>query len=74
MIIFSGLNVEGADIVDYSSFSNAVPIITNRKTVVHFVRIDTNDRNRFGFVIKVLTSKELPDPFDINKILSTQKK
>ena len=73
MIVFSGLNLEGIEAVDFKSFPHAVPIITNRKTVVHFIRIDTADRNRFGFVIKVLSAPQLPHPFDINKILLSYK-
>ena len=71
MIVFSGLNGSACDDKDPRTFARAVPIVNNRRTAVHFIRIDTGDRNRFGFVIKVLATSELPSPFDINPILNS---
>ena len=69
MIVFSGLNIDNTDSLDHKTFSNSVPIISNRRTVVHFVKIDTNDRNRFNFVIRVLTCDQLPSPYNTANIL-----
>ena len=70
MIVFSGLNVSTCDVKDTRTFVHAVPIVNNRKTAIHFIKIDTEDRNRFGCVVKVLVASELPSPFDINPILN----
>ena len=69
MIIFEGLNVSGRKDLSYQDFLFAVPVIANRRTVVHFVKIDTNDKNRFGSVVRVLAEEKVPLPFDINQII-----
>ena len=73
MIIFSGLNIDSLEQADYRSFCHSVPIVSNRKTVVHFVKIDGNNKKRFGFVIKVLTQDTLPSPYNVNRILQEYK-
>lgn len=60
MIIFSGLDIEKGAQFNTSSFCHAIPIVSNRKTVVHFVRIDRADKSRFGNIIKVLSEDRLP--------------
>jgi hypothetical protein len=70
MIVFSGLNVEAKeDELSEEQFCHAVPVVSNRRTVVHFLKIDVNDRNRFGLVLKVLSEDSLPQPFNINRVL-----
>ena len=74
MIIFSGLNLDALDEVNHKCLLHAVPIISNRKTVVHFIKIDSCDRHRFGCLAKVLSEEQFPPLFDINAVLSEYQK
>lgn len=70
MVVVSGLDIDHLDDLHYSSFYHAVPIIRNYRSVVHFLRVDPNDKNRFAAVMKILSIDELPSPLDMLRILN----
>ena len=74
MIVVYGLAVESIENLGYGSFYYAVPIIRNFRTVVHYAKIDTSDKLRFGTVLKILSQESKPQPFDLMSIVQQYEK
>lgn len=56
MIAIQGLPIDQGRDMDYDSFYQAVPIIKNYRSVVHYIQIEMVDKARLNLVIKVLSS------------------
>lgn len=68
LIVVNGLRVETSTSLSADHFYNSLPVVKSREALVHFVKIDMNDRQRFGHVLKVLSSQQLPPPFNLSKV------
>jgi len=60
MIIFSGLDAGNTAKLDASSFCHAIPMVSDQRTVVHFVRINYDDNNRLENILNILNAEKLP--------------
>lgn len=55
MIAINGLLVEQTKDLHYSCFYQAVPIIKNYRSVVHYVKVEMSDKGRLNSVIRLLS-------------------
>jgi hypothetical protein len=69
LIVVQGLEVERVEGLGWGSFYYAVPIIRNFRTIVHYARIDSSDKLRFGTVLKLLSQETRPPPFNLMSII-----
>ena len=69
MIVINGLSVYNTKELTYQCFYHAIPIIRNRRSVIHFTKVEFSDKHRFGNVIKILSHETPLVIFNINSIL-----
>jgi hypothetical protein len=55
LVAIHGLAVEQGRELEFDNFYLSIPIIKNYRSVVHYIRIDMNDKVRLNTVIKVLS-------------------
>ena len=65
----NGLLVENVQNVNFDSFYHSIPIIKNRRSVVHYTKVDLNEGGRFGSVVKILSHTVMPKPFYMSRML-----
>lgn len=69
MIAINGLLVEQTKDLHFSCFYQAIPVIKNYRSVVHFLKVDPNDRGRLGSVVRILSQSAMPKQLNLLQLL-----
>ena len=48
-----------------------IPVLKNNRSAVYYTKVDLNDNNRFGLVVKMLSQSKMPKHYNLMHILDS---
>jgi hypothetical protein len=70
MVALCGMEGGRGEEVCWQAMLGRVPLMRNRRSVVHFIRIDMADHARLNNAVRVLSQETLPRPLNIDRLFS----